>query len=87
MKKNFIITYYKNRKLYSHDASRYVNLSECKELIDAGYNVKFIAHKTGEDVTEHCLKEMLCKFSIPKNILITIVKGVTNESTKESITD
>jgi polyhydroxyalkanoate synthesis regulator protein len=74
MSKEFIITYYKNRKLYSHDASRYVNLNECKELIDAGYNVKFIAHKTGEDVTEHCLKEMLCKFSVSQDILIKLVK-------------
>jgi polyhydroxyalkanoate synthesis regulator protein len=74
MNTNFVITYYKNRKLYSQDASRYVNLKECKELIDAGYNVKFVAHKTGEDVTEHCLKEMLCKFSISQDILIKLVR-------------
>jgi polyhydroxyalkanoate synthesis regulator protein len=74
MNTNFVITYYKNRKLYSQDASRYVNLKECKELIDAGYNVKFLAHKTGEDVTEHCLKEMLCKFSISQDILIKLVR-------------
>jgi polyhydroxyalkanoate synthesis regulator protein len=74
MNKEFIVTYYKNRKLYSNDASRYVNLKECKELIDAGYNVKFIAHRTGVDVTEHCLKEMLCKFSISQDVLIKLVK-------------
>ncbi len=74
MNTNFVITYYKNRKLYSQDASRYVNLKECKELIDAGYNVKFVAHKTGEDVTEHGLKEMLCKFSISQDILIKLVR-------------
>lgn len=48
MNRDFVITYYKNRKLYSHNASRYVNLKECKELIDAGYNVRFVSHKTGD---------------------------------------
>jgi polyhydroxyalkanoate synthesis regulator protein len=74
MSKQFVVTYYKNRKLYSHDASRYINLSECKQMIDAGYNVKFVAHKTGEDVTEHCLKEMLCKFSVSQDVLIKLIR-------------
>jgi polyhydroxyalkanoate synthesis regulator protein len=76
MNKTFEITYYKNRKLYSHNASRYVNLGECKELIDAGYNVRFIEHKTGDDVTEKCLKEMLCKFSVSQDVLIKLIKRV-----------
>jgi polyhydroxyalkanoate synthesis regulator protein len=76
MKNKFIITYYKNRKLYSSDASRYVNLKECKELIDRGYTVQFVAHKTGEDVTEQCLKEMLCKFSVSKKSLIELLKDI-----------
>jgi polyhydroxyalkanoate synthesis regulator protein len=71
---NYTITYYKNRKLYSHDASRYVNLRECKDLIDAGHAVKFLEHNTGRDVTEHCLKEMLCKFSISSESLIKLLK-------------
>lgn len=74
MRNEFTITYYKNRKLYSPTVARYVNLKECKELIDAGYNVKFIAHKSGEDVTEHCLKEMLCKFDVSKELLIKLVR-------------
>jgi polyhydroxyalkanoate synthesis regulator protein len=74
MIKKFVITYYKNRKLYSQDASRYVNLSECRELIDAGYVVQFIAHKTGDDVTEQCLKEMLCKSSIKKETLFNLIR-------------
>lgn len=74
MKKKFVITYYKNRKLYSHDASRYVNLSECKELIDAGYVVQFVAHKTGEDVTEQCLKEMICKFPVKTETLLNLIR-------------
>ena len=71
---NYTITYYRNRKLYSHDASRYVNLKECKELIDAGYSVKFIEHKTGRDVTDHCLKEMLCKFHVSSKTLLSLLK-------------
>jgi len=72
--KNITITYYKNRKLYSSNASRYVNLKECKDLIDAGYNVQFLAHKTGQDVTEHCLKEMLCKFNVSQDLLIKLIR-------------
>lgn len=74
MNKNFIVTYYKNRKLYSHDASRYVNLLECKQMIDAGWDVRFVAHKTGEDVTEHCLKEMICKFNVSEDLLIKLIR-------------
>lgn len=70
------VTYYKNRKLYCHHISRYVNLKECKELIDAGYDVKFTQHKTGNDVTEQCLKEMLCKFSVSSDVLIKLIKKV-----------
>jgi polyhydroxyalkanoate synthesis regulator protein len=80
MKKKFVITYYKNRKLYSHDASRYVNLTECKELIDAGYDVQFLSQKTGQDVTEQCLKEMLCKISVSQSTLLKILKRGTNET-------
>jgi len=76
MNRDFVITYYKNRKLYSHNASRYVNLKECKELIDAGYNVRFVSHKTGEDVTEHCLKEMLSKFQVSQHVVMKPVRGV-----------
>jgi polyhydroxyalkanoate synthesis regulator protein len=70
----YTITYYKNRKLYSHDASRYVNLRECKDLIDAGHSIRFLEHGTERDVTEHCLKEMLCKFSISSESLIKLLK-------------
>ena len=45
-------------------------------MIDAGYNIKFVAHKTGEDVTERCLKEMLCKFSVSQDVLIKLIKRV-----------
>jgi polyhydroxyalkanoate synthesis regulator protein len=76
MNKNFDITYYKNRKLYSHQASRYVNLNECKQLIDAGYNVRFIEHQTGIDVTRRCLMEMLCKFSVDQTELLNLLQKV-----------
>jgi uncharacterized protein (DUF1697 family) len=56
-----------------------VNLKECKELIDAGFNVKFVSHVTKEDVTEQCLKEMLCKFSVSQDILIRLIKRSKEE--------
>jgi polyhydroxyalkanoate synthesis regulator protein len=80
MKRKFVITYYKNRKLYSNDASRYVNLTECKELIEAGYSVQFIAHKTGEDVTEQCLKEMICKIPVSQSTLLKLLKRGADET-------
>lgn len=76
MNKNFEITYYKNRKLYSHNASRYVNLKECKQLIDAGYTLKFIEHQTGIDVTRRCLMEMLCKFTVDQSELLKMLQKV-----------
>ena len=79
---NMTVTYYKNRKLYSKDANRYVNLKECKELIDAGYKLQFISHLTGQDVTEQCLKEMICKFSFSHATLLQLLKkskGDNNE--------
>lgn len=68
------ITYYKNRKLYSHDASRYVNLKECKDLIDAGYDVQFVSHETGEDVTEQCLKELIVKCDVSTKELLGLLR-------------
>lgn len=56
------------------DVNRYVNLKECKELIDAGYNIKFVSHLTGEDVTEQCLKEMICKFPFSQKKLLSLLK-------------
>ena len=76
MNKNCDITYYKNRKLYSHQASRYVNLKECKDLIDAGYNVRFLEHQTGNDVTRRCLMELLCKFTIDQKELLNLLQKV-----------
>lgn len=72
--KTIHITYYKNRKLYSQDASRYVNLQDCKEILDAGYAIKFTAHKSGEDVTEHCLKELICKCDISSKVLLKLLQ-------------
>jgi polyhydroxyalkanoate synthesis regulator protein len=72
---NINITYYKNRKLYSSHVSRYVNLMECKELIDAGHNIKFTHHSTGEDVTEQCLKELVRKCDINISSLMKLLGG------------
>ena len=73
------VTYYKNRKLYCTNVSSYVNLTDCKDLINAGYEVKFTQHGTGQDVTEQCLKEMLCKFSVSSDVLIKLIKKVQHE--------
>jgi hypothetical protein len=48
---------------------------ECKELIDAGHNIKFTHHSTGEDVTEQCLKELVRKCDINISSLMKLLGG------------
>jgi polyhydroxyalkanoate synthesis regulator protein len=50
---------YANRKLYSRDLSRYINLSEVNELINSGYSVKIKQHGSDQDVTPLALGELI----------------------------
>lgn len=50
---------YSNRKLYSHDLSKYMNLSELNELINSGYSVKVKQYGTNKDVTQLALGELI----------------------------
>ncbi len=82
------ITYYKNRKLYSTDAKRYVTLTECCQLLEKGYVVKFIDHVTGEDVTSKCVKELIKRSNIDVNKLLKLIRKElsyeTNRNTNPS---
>ena len=50
---------YNNRKNYSKVMSRYVNIREMKEFIDAGMNLIVLKHETGEDVTRQAIGELI----------------------------
>lgn len=50
---------YNNRKLYLYELSKYINVLDIKDFIDAGYNVKVSMHKTKEDVTQQTIGELI----------------------------
>ena len=50
---------YSNRKLYTYEMSRHVNVKELKEFIDAGFNLIVVNHDTGEDVTRQTVGELI----------------------------
>ncbi|MFZ4411481.1 MAG: polyhydroxyalkanoate synthesis regulator DNA-binding domain-containing protein [Bacteroidales bacterium] len=72
------IVRYNNRKLYSRDMSRYVNCSELKEFIDAGYNLKVISNVNGLDVTRQAVGEIIkqCDSDLTKVYLFMLKRAV-----------
>lgn len=68
---------YDNRKLYSHDIKKYVNLKEVAQLIEEdGFEVVVHSHSTGKDVTNQALGEIIKKgFSKSDKILELLKKN------------
>lgn len=64
---------YNNRKIYSPDVRRYVNLDEIVELVKAGQRVTIRAHETNAEVTEDVLKQCLVHLKIPTNDLVNLI--------------
>ncbi len=54
-----VIKRYSNRKLYDTQESRYVTLEEISALIKAGQEVKIVDNRTGDDLTEVTLAQIL----------------------------
>ena len=57
--KTRIIKRYTNRKLYDTEESRYVTLEEIAGLVKAGEEVQIIDNRTGKDLTEVTLAQIL----------------------------
>lgn len=51
---------YANRKLYDTAESRYVTLQDVEALVRQGVEVRVIDNRTGEDVTQTALAQILC---------------------------
>ena len=62
-----IITKYENRKLYSRDAKKYVNLAELLELVQDGGSFR-VETKTGEDVTREVESELIKHYVASKSV-------------------
>ena len=54
-----VIKRYANRKLYDTEDSRYVTLDEIATLVKAGEDVKVVDNRSGEDLTEVTLAQIL----------------------------
>ncbi|NMC69678.1 MAG: hypothetical protein GYA57_06370 [Myxococcales bacterium] len=51
---------YANRKLYDTAESRYVTLQDVEALVRRGVEVRVVDNRTGEDVTQTALAQILC---------------------------
>ncbi len=54
-----VIKRYANRKLYDTEDSRYVTLDEIASLVKAGTDVRIVDNRSGEDLTEVTLAQIL----------------------------
>jgi len=54
-----LVKKYGNRRLYDTDASRYITQDELTEKIRAGFDVKVVDAKTGDDLTQGTLTQLI----------------------------
>ena len=54
---------YKNRKLYSPDAHKYVTLVDILDHVKQGQEVQVIAHGSSRDVTSEVIREAILRSS------------------------
>lgn len=54
---------YENRKIYSKDANRHVNLDEILEAVKDGETLRIIEHKTDRDVTSEVLNQAIARYT------------------------
>jgi polyhydroxyalkanoate synthesis regulator protein len=66
---------YNNRKLYSRDLRRYVNLTEIIDFIKKGEHLQVICHRTKEDLTLDTLKSSLELLDVSQETLIDLIKN------------
>lgn len=65
---------YDNRKLYSHDIKKYVNLRDVAELLEEDFDVVVHMHSTGVDVTNQALGEIIKKGFSKSEKIIELLK-------------
>jgi len=78
--KSRVIKRYTNRKLYDTEESRYVTLEEIAGLVKAGEEVQIVDNRTGNDLTEVTLAQILYEEQkkqttrMPLNLLKEIIR-------------
>jgi polyhydroxyalkanoate synthesis repressor PhaR len=78
--KTRVIKRYTNRKLYDTEESRYVTLEEIAGLVKAGKEVQIVDNRTGNDLTEVTLAQILYEEQkkqttrMPLNLLKEIIR-------------
>lgn len=78
--KQRVIKRYTNRKLYDTEESRYVTLEEIAGLVKAGVEVQIVDNRTGKDLTEVTLAQILYEEQkkqttrMPLNLLKEIIR-------------
>lgn len=65
---------YDNRKLYSYTLKRYLNASEVLELVEGDFDVTVVKHRTGQDVTNQVLGEILKKNNFASKKLLELMQ-------------
>jgi polyhydroxyalkanoate synthesis regulator protein len=66
---------YENRKIYSKDANRHVNLDEILEAVKDGEVLRIIEHRTNRDVTSEVLNQALSRYApLTVNQIYTILR-------------
>lgn len=77
--KQAVFIRYSNRKLYSHDLSKYMNLRELNEIINSGYSIKVTQYGTNKDVTPLALGEIIRRMP-PKEVNLQKITQLIQES-------
>jgi polyhydroxyalkanoate synthesis regulator protein len=68
-----VLIKYKNRKIYSPDIKRYVNLDEITSMIKQGEKISIRAYETNGEVTNEVLKQCLVNLNVNQNDLINLI--------------
>ena len=75
-----VIRRYDNRKLYDPAARRYVTVEDVAEMVSAGEDVKVVDQKSGEDLTNVILAQVLLDrlkdktAVVPRQVLVRLVR-------------
>jgi len=93
-----VITKYPNRRMYDTAESRYITLSDIRNLVVDNTDLVVIDKKSGADITRFILLQVLseqeqnCEAMISQDFLVQIIRRhknvvpVVNEETENSLT-
>ncbi len=62
---------YENRRIYNLKTKKYINLNEINQLIKSGQTIEVIDNKTGEDITNQILLQIIFNLSVEKMSLLS----------------